>query len=94
MIFLISSGKLMMYLVPIVLQESGPVNEIEMIRLSSWEWFLLLSIVILIIWLLILYQRNLSSAHGFGTQSNDDQEYVSESLSMDNNLEGNGIDSE
>ena len=94
MIFLISSGNLMSYLFPAVLQESGPVNEIEMIRLSSWEWFLLLSIVILIVWLLILYQKNISGAHAFGTQSHDDQENVSENHSANSNLEGNGIDRE
>lgn len=38
------------------LSETLPVKEIEMIKLSSWEWFLLLFIVMLIIWLLILFQ--------------------------------------
>lgn len=38
------------------LSETLPVKEIEMIELSSWEWFLLLFIVMVIIWLLILFQ--------------------------------------
>ena len=36
--------------------ETLPVKEIELIKLSSWEWFLLLFIVMLITWLLILFQ--------------------------------------
>ena len=36
--------------------ETLPVKELEMIELSSLEWFILLFIVILITWLLILIQ--------------------------------------
>jgi hypothetical protein len=36
--------------------ETLPVKELELIKLSTWEWFLLLFIVMLITWLLILYQ--------------------------------------
>ena len=36
--------------------ETLPVKEIELIKLSSWEWFLLLFIVMFITWLLILFQ--------------------------------------
>ena len=39
-----------------VLRESGPTNEIEMIQLSTWEWFLLLVFTMLLIWLLVLFQ--------------------------------------
>lgn len=44
----------------ILLEESGSVQVIEMIELSSWEWFLLLMSVILVIWLLILFQIRLT----------------------------------
>ena len=59
----ISSIALLKISIPSHLQEAGTVDEIEMIELSSWEWYLLLSIVILVIWLLILYQARSSGAH-------------------------------
>ena len=59
----LSSVALLKVVIPIHLQEAGTVNEIEMIELSSWEWYLLLSIVILVIWLLILYQARSSAVH-------------------------------
>jgi flagellar biogenesis protein FliO len=37
-------------------KESGPVNEIEMLQLSTWEWFLLLAFVVILAWLLIMFQ--------------------------------------
>lgn len=59
----LSSAVLLKVFLPLHLQEAGTVNEIEMIELSSWEWYLLLSIVILVIWLLILYQTKSSGSH-------------------------------
>lgn len=55
---------------PIQHQESGPVHELNLIHLSSWEWFGLLSIVILIVWLLILFQVRSTSVHELGLESN------------------------
>ena len=60
---LISSVALLSIFDIIHLQEAGAENEIEMIELSSWEWYLLLSIVILVIWFLILYQARSSGAY-------------------------------
>lgn len=59
----LSSVALLKVFIPNHLQEAGTVNEIEMIELSSWEWYLLLSIVILVIWLMILYQARSTGAH-------------------------------
>ena len=56
-------------LLPIQLQEAGPVSEIEMIKLSTWEWYLLLLVVVLIIWLLILNQARSSGAHELALDS-------------------------
>ena len=58
----LSSVALLKVFIPNYLQEAGTVNEIEMIELSSLEWYLLLSIVILVTWLLILYQARASRA--------------------------------
>lgn len=72
--FQISSLPLMRYLFPAFVQETGPVHEVDMIQLSSWEWFMLLSIVILIIWLLILFQVKTYGSHDYGMQSHDHHE--------------------
>ena len=71
---LISSLPLMRYLFPTFVQETGPVHEVEMIQLSSWEWFMLLSFVTLIIWLLILFQVKTYGSHEYGMQSHDHHE--------------------
>lgn len=76
--YLFSFNSLMRKFFPAIVKETGPVNEIEMIELSSWEWFLILSIVIIIIWLLILFQTRLTQADNFGIQSHEGQEFVSE----------------
>jgi hypothetical protein len=65
---------LMRLFFPAFVQETGPVHEVEMIQLSSWEWFLLLSIVILIIWLLILFQVKTYGSHEYGMQPHDHHE--------------------
>ncbi len=54
-----------------------------MIKLSSWEWYLLLSIVIIIIWLLLLYQVRSTGDDNFVIQSQEKQETVSEYYSGD-----------
>ena len=54
-----------------------------MIKLSSWEWFLLLSIVIIIIWLLLLYQVRSTGDDNFVIQSQEKQETMSEYHSGD-----------
>ena len=69
-----SSGTLLKVFTPNYFQEEGTVNEIEMIELSSWEWYLLLSIVILVIWLLILYQARSSGSQ----ELNDDSHVIQE----------------
>lgn len=68
---LISSMPLMRYLFPAFVQETGPVHEVEMFQFSSWEWFMLLSIVILVIWLLILFQVKTYGSHDYKMQSQD-----------------------
>ena len=57
-----------------IFMETGTVHEIEMIKLSSWEWFLLLSIITIIIWLLLLYQVRSTRGNNFGIQSEQEQE--------------------
>ena len=59
------------------------MHEMEMIKLSSWEWFLSLSIVIIIIWLLLLYQVRSTKDDNFGIQSQGKQDTVSEHHSGD-----------
>jgi hypothetical protein len=54
--YLLSSQNLIKHFLFSILRESGPVHEIEMIQLSTWEWFLLLSFAIILTWLLILFQ--------------------------------------
>lgn len=73
----LSSVSLLKVFIPIHLQEAGTENEIELIELSSWEWYLLLSIVILVIWLMILYQARTSGAHELDTEAHIIGEEVS-----------------
>lgn len=50
----------------LVVLEEGPINEIRLIGLTDWGWVLLLSIVILVVWLLIVFQARSGGAHEFG----------------------------
>jgi len=77
----LSSVALLKVFIPIHLQEAVTVNEIEMIELSSWEWYLLLSIVILVIWLLILYQARSSGVHELDMEADIIGEEVSKNHS-------------
>jgi len=43
-----------------------PVKEIRLINLTDWGWMLLLSVVILVVWLLIIFQTKSKGAHEFG----------------------------
>jgi hypothetical protein len=43
-----------------------PVNEISLINLTDWGWMLLLSIVVLAVWFLIIFQAKSKGAHEFG----------------------------
>ncbi len=43
-----------------------PVKEIGLINLTDWGWMLLLSVVILSVWLLIIFQAKSKGAHEFG----------------------------
>lgn len=43
-----------------------PVDEIRLINLTDWGWMLFLSIVILAVWLLIIFQAKSKGAHEFG----------------------------
>ena len=81
--YLLSTSILMRSVPPYIFMESEPGHEIEMIKLSSWEWFLLLSIVIIIIWLLLLYQVRSTGDDNFVIQSQEKQETVSEYYSGD-----------
>jgi hypothetical protein len=36
--------------------ESSGVNEIELMKLPSWEWMVILVLVMFIVWLMILFQ--------------------------------------
>ena len=73
-----SIGHLMRSYSSSIFMETGPVHEIEMIKLSSWEWFLLLSIVTIIIWLLLLYQVRSTRGNNFGMQSAEELETINE----------------
>lgn len=66
---LFSAKAVLKVIYPIPLLESGPVHEIQMIDLTSLEWFLLLSIVILVTWFLILFQARSSGANELGLES-------------------------
>lgn len=46
--------------------KGDPVKEIELINLTGWGWMLLLSVVILVVWLLIIFQAKSKGAHEFG----------------------------
>ena len=41
-------------------------KEIGLINLTDWGWMLLLSVVILVVWLLIIFQAKSKGAHEFG----------------------------
>lgn len=76
--YLLSSPNLIKHALFSILRESGGVNEIEMIQLSTWEWFLLLALVIIITWLLILFQvrstrenEYIANNHGTKESAND-----------------------
>ena len=42
-----------------------PVQEIGLINLTDWGWMLLLSIVILVVWLLIIFQARSQGSQEF-----------------------------
>jgi len=44
----------------------GTVKEIRLFNLTDWGWVLLLGTVILVVWLLIIFQANSIGAHEFG----------------------------
>ena len=43
-----------------------PGNEIRLINLTDWGWMLFLGIVILVVWLLIIFQAKSKGAYEFG----------------------------
>jgi hypothetical protein len=49
-----------------------PVKEIRLINLTDWGWMLLLSVVILVVWLLIIFQAKSKGAHEFGQVPNSE----------------------
>ena len=57
---------------------TNTVNEIKMIELSSWEWLFLLSITILVVWLLLLFQVRETAAGNRANIPHEDHTAVSE----------------
>lgn len=57
---------------------TNTVNEIKMIELSSWEWLISLSITILVVWLLLLFQIRETAAGNREINSHEDHAAVSE----------------
>ena len=57
---------------------TNTVNEIKMIELSSWEWLFLLSITILVVWLLLLFQVRETAAGNRANNPHADHTAVSE----------------
>ena len=64
--------------------ESEPANSTEMIQFSSWEGFLLLFAVIIIVWLLILFQVKSYPAGENGPESYGNHESIPEHHSAGN----------
>jgi hypothetical protein len=54
-----------------------------MIELSSWEWFLVLLIATIIIWLLIIYQTKLTSSEVSSIQAHESETGHYETQSSD-----------
>ncbi len=90
MVVYLSSGDVLKVLIPIQSQEAGPVIEIEMIKLSSLEWYLLLSDVVLIIWLLILFQARSSGANALDLESDVIHQEVSDSYAGNHHPDKSG----
>lgn len=56
-------------------QDSGLIN------LSDWEWSLFLAVLILVIWLLIVFQARSYSSQEFGSATESDNNHDENSLS-------------
>ena len=75
--YFLSTSNILGSIFPITVSNTQSTPEIEMIELTSWEWFLLLSIVILVVWLLILFQIKFTDAEGTGFHSDINHELES-----------------
>jgi hypothetical protein len=53
-----------LYSITVIKEE--PFEAISLINLTDWGWMLLLSIVVLVVWLLIIFQAKSKGAHEYG----------------------------
>jgi hypothetical protein len=55
-----------------VILDEEPIKEIHLANLTDWGWMLFFSIVILVVWLLIVFQANSKGSHEYGQVSNSE----------------------
>ena len=53
-----------------ILLKEEPIPEIHLVNLTYWGWVLFLGVVILIVWLLIIFQARLSGSHPYEMSQN------------------------
>ena len=76
--------------------DEEPIKEIHFANLTDWGWILFFSIVILVIWLLIVFQAKSKGSHEFGQVSDSEigSEMGEHSSSDDNHEIAVTIDNE
>ena len=55
-----------------ILFKEEPIPEIHLVNLTDWGWVLFLGIVVLIIWLLLVFQARSKGSHPYGMVSEAD----------------------
>ena len=61
-----------------ILLKEDPITEIQLVNLTEWGWVLFLGVVILLIWLLIIFQARSSGSHPYGMVSESDNNHETE----------------
>lgn len=55
-----------------ILLDEEPIKEIHFANFTDWGWILFFSIVILVVWLLIVFQANSKRSHEYGQFHNSE----------------------
>jgi hypothetical protein len=58
-----------------ILVDEAPIQEIHLINLTNWGWLLFISIVIVIVWLLIIFQVKSFGSHELGLISKSESDH-------------------
>jgi len=61
-----------------ILLKEEPIPEIHLVNFTDWGWVLFLGVVILIVWLLIIFQVRSRGSHPYGMVSESDKNHETE----------------